>query len=105
MSQPEPTADRPRPEQRWARSPDVVGWRIVEEFVLVPIRRHASELDSIFTLDTVASRIWDLLDGQRDLSAVAAVITEEFEVELDQALGDAQDLVAELAAVGAAQVA
>ena len=41
--------------------------QIAGEYILVPIRQSAGEVESIYTLNEVGTRIWELLDGQRSL--------------------------------------
>ena len=72
---------------------DVVVRRVGDESVVVPIRNRASDLDSLFTLNEVAARIWELLDGRRPLGTVVETICEEFEVTPDVAAKDAADLI------------
>jgi len=72
---------------------DVVVRRVGEESVVVPIRNRVGDLDSIFTLNEVASRVWELLDGARPLDAIVETICEEFEVTSDVARSDVQELL------------
>jgi hypothetical protein len=72
---------------------DVVVRRVGDESVVVPVRNRVGDLDSLFTLNDVASRIWELLDGRRPLNAVVDTICEEFEVTPDVAAKDANDLI------------
>jgi len=88
----------------WQRNPDFVARKIAGEFVLVPIRRRAADLDSIFTLNPVASRVWELLDGSRNLAAVRDRLVEEFEVEPATATADLVELIDQLRQFDAVQV-
>lgn len=73
--------------------PDVVIRRVGEESVIVPVRNRVGDLDSVFTLNPVASRIWELLDGQRPVDAVVDAVCEEYEVSREAALSDVQELM------------
>jgi hypothetical protein len=84
-----------------ARAPDYVGRQVADEYVLVPLRRHASECARIFTLNPVAGRIWELLDGERDLAAVAETLCREFEVEAERAEADVRTFVGQLEEIAA----
>ena len=44
-------------------------------------------------LNEVGSRIWELCDGARSVSEIAALIEEEFEVDTATALADCVDFV------------
>jgi hypothetical protein len=88
---------------RYARNPDFVYRQIVDEMILVPIRHNFGELESIFTLNEVAARVWHLLDGARTLEEIRDVIQDEFDVSADVAGRDLEEFVAELEIVGAVQ--
>jgi hypothetical protein len=72
---------------------DVVVRRIGDESVVVPVRSHVGDLDSLFTLNEVASRVWELLDGRRSLDAIIETVCEEFDVTAEVAAKDVEDLI------------
>lgn len=47
--------------------------------------------------NVVGSRIWELADGARTLGEIAAVLADEFEVDLLQAEESTQRFIAQLA--------
>jgi Coenzyme PQQ synthesis protein D (PqqD) len=61
-----------------------------------------SALDStLFSLNETASAIWQAADGSTPLAEIVErVVCTEFDVEPEQALTDAQDLVRDLASHG-----
>ncbi len=65
-------------------SSDVVARRVAGEYLLVPVRSGAAQMDYIFTANEVGSLIFRLLDGQRDGRAIARAISEEFQVDRDR---------------------
>lgn len=75
-------------DQCFAKNPAFVARAIVDEMVLVPIRQTAGEVDSIYTLNPVGSRIWELVDGQRRAADIHTIIVDEFEVSPDEASAD-----------------
>lgn len=75
---------------------DVVVRRVGDESVVVPVRNRVGDLDSIFTLNEVASRVWELLDGKRPLDAIVETICDEFEVTADVAKNDVEELIRSL---------
>jgi len=75
---------------------DAVSRRVGDEVVIVPIRNNVGDLDSVFTLNEVAARVWSLLDGTRDSETVVEVICDEFEVAPDVAAKDIGELFASL---------
>jgi len=66
-------------------SPDVVARRVAGEYLLVPVRSGAAQMDYIFTANEVGSVIFRLLDGRRDGRAIARAISEEFQVDPERA--------------------
>ena len=66
----------------------IVARRIGDEFILVPIHQKAGEVDSIYTLNEVGARVWDLLDGQTPLREIRDTIVQEFEVGPEEAEAD-----------------
>ncbi|MGH9316408.1 MAG: PqqD family protein [Thermoanaerobaculia bacterium] len=68
--------------------------------ILVPVKGNAADLDSIYTLDEVASRIWGLMDARATIGQIADTLEQEFEVAPEQALEDVVGFLASLQAEG-----
>jgi len=80
-----------------------VAWRrVADEVVLVPVCRSVEGLDSVFVLNEVAGRVWELLDGRRRMSDIRDAIVREFEVDPPEAGADLMEIVGELARLGVA---
>jgi hypothetical protein len=80
----------------WERSPRMVGRRIGDEFVLVPLAGRGADLDSILNLNRVAAFVWEQLDGRRSGGEVVDAVVEQFEVERERAEQDYLELVEDL---------
>ena len=78
-------------------APDLVVRKVGDESVIVPVRSRVADLDAVVTLNPVASRIWELLDGQRGLDAIVETICDEFEVTPETARADVDEFVRNLA--------
>ncbi|MDV2503909.1 MAG: PqqD family protein [bacterium] len=65
---------------RYRRNPDFVFRQIADEMILVPIRQKVGDLESLYSLNATASRIWDLLDGTEDLAAIRDALGGEFDI-------------------------
>ena len=81
-------------EARMAKTGDVVRRQIADEIILVPVRKSAEELDSIYSVNPMAAQIWDLLDGQRTLGEIRALLLQQYDVtpeELDKDLAEFVD--------------
>ncbi len=76
---------------------------IAGETILVPIKGNAADLDSIYTLNQVGTRIWQLIDGRASVAQIADAIQHEFDVGREQALQDVLDFLASLQAAGLIQ--
>lgn len=80
----------------YKKSPDFVFRKIADECILVPIRDNIGDLNNIYTLNEVAARIWDLIDGRRRIKDIKDRIVEEFEVTSKEAEKDLMDLLQKL---------
>src|SRR4051794_18562390 len=63
--------------------------RIGNETILVPVSSRLGDLDSIYTLSEVGSRIWSLLATPVTLERIGEVLSEEYEVSAEVAAADA----------------
>ena len=86
---------------RFTRSTNLAWREIGDEVIVVPVSRRRSDLDSVYVLNDVGARIWQLLDGERDSHGIAAVLAEEYEVEMSEAVADLDRYLAELQEIGA----
>ena len=87
---------RPRLEDAYAPSTRVVGRRIGDEFVLVPLAGRGADIDSILNLNRVGAFIWERLDGRRTGREVVDALVERFEVDRPRAEEDYLDFVSRL---------
>ena len=79
-----------------ARSPRIAARKLGDETIVM-----SAADSSLFTLNEVATAIWQSADGRTTLkSIVATKVCEEFEVSEADALRDAEELVAQLAGHG-----
>ena len=86
---------------RFTKNSDIVSRKISNEHLLVPIRRTAGDINSIYTLNEVASRVWSLIDGKKTVANIRDEIVDEFEVDLKIAEVDLLELFQKLVDVGA----
>ena len=88
-------------KKSYQKSSSVVSRVIEDEVILVPIRQSAGDLESIYTLNKVGARIWELIDGTKDVKEIAQHIAEEFEVSAGQAEEDTLYFINQLKEVDA----
>lgn len=68
--------------------------RVVDgETILVPIRSHVRDLESIFTMNPAATVIWREIRAGRTLAEATGAVVEEFEVDRSTAEADARQFV------------
>jgi hypothetical protein len=85
----------------FSRSDRIVGRRIANEFILVPIVGHGAELDSIYNLNRVGAFIWEHMDGRRSGRAIVKALVARYDVELASAEADYRGFVRALLSIGA----
>jgi len=56
---------------------DNIAWRVIEGEALVVDPKDSM----IYPLNPVGARIWQLLDGEKNISDIISVINEEFEAD------------------------
>ena len=61
------------------KSKDMVTRVIDNETILLPIYKTSEEINCIYSLNKVASRIWELIDGKRTLSEIKKKVLKEFD--------------------------
>jgi len=86
-------------------SPDVVSRRVAGEYLLVPVRSGAAQMDYIFTANEIGSAIFHLLDGERDGRAIARELSHDFEVDEERARKDVAEFLRALCEAGLARPA
>lgn len=85
----------------YEKDPSVVYRQIAGETILVPVRRHMADLDSIYTLDEVGACIWALLEADRSLEEVCELVLAEYDVERSVLTADLIEFVGQLESLGA----
>jgi hypothetical protein len=89
----------------YARSDRMVGRRIADEFVIVPLASRGADVDSIYDLNEVAACVWEMLDGVRDGHAIVAALVERFEVDAATAERDYRAFLGQLVSIDAVRPA
>jgi len=83
------------------RNPNMVTRIIGDETILVPVYKSSEEINCIYTLNKVASRVWEMFDGKRPLSGIKHQVLKEFNTtpaeadkELEKLLKDLKEIKA-----------
>jgi hypothetical protein len=61
------------------KNPDLVTRVIDDETILLPVYKTSDEINCIYTLNKVASRAWEMIDGKKTLAAIKKQLLSEFE--------------------------
>lgn len=84
-----------------SKNPDMVTRVIDDETILLPIYKTSDEINCIYTLNKVASRVWEMIDGKRTLGGIKKKMLEEFDAtpkevgeEMQKLLKDLKDIKA-----------
>ena len=80
----------------YARNDQVVSRRIVDELILVPIRKSVADMETLYTLNDVGARVYELIDGKRRISDIVDSIVAEFDVTSEEANADVTEFIAQL---------
>ncbi len=94
---PAPNTDEPA---ELVRTSSCVTRAIAGETLIIPIAHATADLESIFTLNTVGSRIWEMLEHPAVPSELAATIAGEFDVSPADAAQDVSEFLDSLRAAG-----
>ncbi len=81
--------------------PNIVSRSIAGDMVLVPIRKNIADMESIYTLNGTAARIWELVDGINTLDTIHNKIYEEFDIQSEEAKTDLLELIDQLVMLAA----
>jgi hypothetical protein len=73
------------------------------ETLIVPVTGHVMDLESIYVLNPVASRIWGLLRSPTTPEQLVEIITGEFEVSSQDASRDVAEFLDSLSSRGLIQ--
>ncbi len=74
--------------------------QIADETLIVPVTGHVMNLESIYVLNPVASRIWELLQSPTTADQISGVVADEFAVSQERAAADVREFLDVLAARG-----
>jgi hypothetical protein len=85
---------------QFIKDTDLVTRDIAGEIIIVPVRSGTGDLESIYTLNEMGARIWELVDGQGSVDQIVQSIANEYDVSVDEAERDVIDFLAMLEAEG-----
>jgi hypothetical protein len=90
--------------KRFTQSGRIIERKIRDERILVPVMGSMEALDSIYTLDETAGRIWDAAIVGADEDAITRKLCEEYDVPAETARKDVRTTLDELVRLGALEI-
>ena len=78
------------------KNPDIVTRVIDDETILLPIYKTSEEMSCIYTLNKVASRVWELINGKRTFEEIKKTVIKEFDVTSEDANKELAKLLKDL---------
>ena len=87
--------------QTYRRTGKMVERRIRDEHILVPVGDNLYELDSLFTLNEVASFIWSRTENEALASSISDGVVQHYDVPREEAEADTRRILSELVKIGA----
>ena len=85
----------------YEKSDDIVSRKVADDYILVPVKRNVADMESLYTLNETAARIWELIDGKRTVTEIKEKMVEDYEVTSEEAEGDLIEHLQQLAEIKA----
>jgi hypothetical protein len=80
----------------YAKKNDLVTRDVGGETIIVPIRDHVGDLNSIYSLNEVGTLIWELIDGEKTVNQIVEEICIVYDVRPEEAKKDTLEFVRSL---------
>jgi Coenzyme PQQ synthesis protein D (PqqD) len=82
------------------RSRNIVSRVVADEAIVVPIRRGAADMDSIYTFNETGTMLWAMIEQSRSAADMVRYLESEYGLSAEQAHADMKKFVAELNEAG-----
>ncbi len=86
--------------QHYVKDADLVTRTVVGGTIIVPVSSNVADLDSVVTLNDVASLIWERIDGRTKFDEIVNAICEAFDVSYEEAARDTVEFIGSLEKAG-----
>jgi len=78
------------------KSQNVVFRQIGDESILIPVANEVGDLSNIYNLNEIGTKIWDYIDGERDVNEICRLITDEYDAPIDVVMNDMVEFINDL---------
>ena len=85
----------------YARNPDFIFRKVVEEMILVPIVQDVANMDFVFALNDVGATIWQQLETPQTHENLTQAVLTEYDAEPDVINKDLENFLREMLEIGA----
>jgi hypothetical protein len=82
------------------KAESIVARKIADELLLVPIQGKLANMERVFTLNEVGEFIWNELDGNSNITAIAKKIADEYDIDIERAEADCNELLEKMLNAG-----
>lgn len=82
------------------KSASVVSRVVADEAIVVPIRRGAADMDSIFTFNETGTALWKMVEADCGCEEMSAFLQLEYGLSAQQAAADTETFITDLATAG-----
>ena len=87
-------------EKSFIKADDLMARNIAGETLIVPIRNRVGDLPSIYTLNEVGARVWQMIDPSRSVNQIVETISDEYDVARAEAARDVVELLDSMESAG-----
>jgi hypothetical protein len=87
--------------KRFAKDPALTAQEVIDEVILMSLEKTGDCHEGVYLINRVGGLIWALLDGERRVHEISAIVANEFEVGTDQAESDLIVFLQQLEQIGA----
>lgn len=80
----------------FSKSPNVVFRQIGDESILIPVANEVGDLSNIYNLNEIGTKIWEFIDGERDVSEICRLIADEYDAPVNVVMNDTAEFIGNL---------
>lgn len=78
------------------KNKNVVFRQIGDESLLIPVANEVGDLSNIYNLNEIGTKIWEYIDGERDVMEICRLITDEYDAPTDVVMNDMVEFINDL---------
>ncbi len=79
-----------------SKNPNMVTRVIEDETILLPLYKSSNEINCIYTLNKVASEVWNLIDGKKTPAEIKKQVLKKFDTTPEEAGKEMQKFLKDL---------